>query len=46
MEYLISSMYEILNQSKEVEIWYSAIFQVAAGLSFAQTMYSFIHNDW
>jgi len=45
MEFLTKSMYEVLKDSTDVRIWWSAFFQVAAGLCIAQNLYGFIHND-
>lgn len=45
MEHLPHSMYDVLREEKDVNRWWSAIFQVIAGLQAAQREYGLVHND-
>jgi hypothetical protein len=46
MEYLPMSSYEVLKNEKNVDRWWAAIFQISAGLLFAQHYFGFVHNDF
>lgn len=46
MEFLPLSAFQILKKAKSIALWWSAFFQIAAALAFAQKQYSFYHNDF